>query len=171
MKKKTLVLAVFLAFAGLAANAATTATHTVTITVSAIASIAVVGGNVTLAVGAPGAAGAAPTDATSSSTKLAYTVAGTGNNEVITVNWGAADAAPAGTQLQVVASSVGSYGTAAPTVTISSTAHNFITAIPSSATGTAGVPVLNYTLHVASPGSLVAASTKTATITYTLTAS
>jgi len=172
MMKKILAVVILLALVGLAANAATkTATHTVTITVSAIASIAVVGGNVSLALGGPASPGAAPTDGTSSTTRLAYTVAGTGNNEVITVNWGASDAAPAGTQLQVVATSVGSYGTAAPQVTISATAQSFITAIPSSATGTAGVPVLNYTLHVVSPASLVASSTKTATITYTLTAS
>ncbi len=104
---------------------------------------------------------------TNSATKLAYTVVGSG---VVTVQWGATDGSPAGTQLQVVAGSVGTYGTAASTVTISSSAQSLITSIPSCFTTSAGVPVLQYTLHVQTPGSLVAGAGSTATITYTMTA-
>jgi len=166
--KRVLVLVLVLVLAAFGAFAATgTGSHTVTMNVNAIAAIAVVGGNITMAVAPPATPGAQPADATDSTTKLAYTVVGAG---VVTVQWGATDGSPAGTQLQVVAGSVAGYGTAASTVTISSTAQNLITSIPSCYTTAAGVPVLQYTLHVQTPGSLVSSATKTATITYTMTA-
>ena len=107
-----------------------------------------------------------------SSKLLQYTsLVGAAQTRNITVQWGGADVAPAGTSLDVIAASVpAGCGTAAPLVTIDATAQPLITGITSCATGTgANGAALTYTFNVDTIGSLVVGESQTVTITYTLT--
>lgn len=156
------------------ASAATdTATHDVTLQVSEIALIDLNNtAAITLTTNAPGAGGENPLGDTNATKLLQYTsLVGSGLTRNITVEWGGTDAAPAGTSLKLLATSVpAGCGTAAPQVTLSSTPTNLVTTIGSCATGTgASGTELTYTFSIDTVTSLVVGDNKTVTITFTLT--
>ncbi len=176
--KRVLVLTALLMLAAGAAFAQASASHDVTITVNSVAVIALNNtGALSFSTSGPALPGdppAAGAPATDNSKILWYTVV-TGTAGKITVqNTGAA--IPAGTQLQVVATSVTDHngaalaGSAQPTVTIDATAKDLVTAIPSCYTGRLGNgAALTYTFSVSDASQLVVGAAATATITFTIT--
>jgi len=173
--KKILVFVLLagLTLVGLAAQTSTVS-HPVTLTVNAIALVGLSdsGAGFTLRVVDPAAAGDNPVGETNNLVYLRYTTVNTtGTNRTITVEWGAAEAAPAGTSLKVTAGPAGGQGSATAQRTISNTAQTLITAIPSCATGTgAGSGAqLSYVFSVDTPTSLVAGESQTVNVKYTLT--
>jgi hypothetical protein len=146
--------------------------HQVTLTVQEVASVDLnTESLVTLLTIPPAASGDPPTGQQDASKKLYYTaVNASGVTRIITVQWGALDAAPSGTSLRLSAASVpGGCGFAAAEFTLSNVAANLITAIPSCATGTGtGGAALQYTFAIDSPGSLIVGESRTVTITFTL---
>jgi hypothetical protein len=174
MKKwKTLLTGMVIA-AGVSglAFAAATATQTVTMQIGAIAALAIVGGNPTLAVVAPAQGGAPPANPTSNANYAQYTsTVPSATTRRLQANWGGADAAPAGCSLLLTAAPAGGQGTTAGQITMSATAQNIVTGIGSCATGITGTSgaQLTYVLSINSLTSLVAADNHTVTITITLT--
>ncbi len=150
-----------------------TAAHNVIMNVVAVAAIDLNSvADITLNTAAPVNAGDPPTGETNNTKVLWYTALNaTGLTRRITVNWGAADAAPAGTSLSVVAVVEAGAGTAGAAVTISNVAQNLVDAIPSVATGRLGSDgaALTYSFNVVTPGSLVEGAGTTVTVTFTLT--
>ena len=121
---------------------------------------------------APTNGGELPVGSTDSSKLLQYTsLAPTGQTRNLTVQWGGADAAPAGTSLQLEATSVpAGCGTAAPQVTVGPSALALITGIGSCATGTgASGAQLTFTFTIDDVNALVVGDNATVTLTYTLT--
>ena len=172
--RKIIVLLALLALTGASAFAASaTANHPVQLNVPEIVmlnlnSIA----TVTLAVQPPASGGLPPTGQTDATKVLWYTaVNATTLHRNISVKWGGADAAPAGTSLHVQATAVTSgCGTAGAAVTISSVAQNIVTAIPSCVTGQgANGASLTYTFQVDAPANLLVGDNHLVTVTYTLT--
>jgi hypothetical protein len=152
--------------------AAATATQTVTMQIASISVLATTGNPATLAVSAPGTAGAIPANPTDSTTYARYTsTVAAGVTRRLQANWGASDAGPAGCTLLLTATPGSGQGTGAPQITMSSTAQNIVTAIGSCATGTAvgNGALLAYTLSINSMTALVAGDNHTVTITITLT--
>jgi len=152
--------------------AAATATQTVTMQIASISVLATTGNPATLAVSAPGTAGATPANPTSNSTYAQYTsTVAAGITRRLQANWGASDAAPAGCALQLTALPGSGQGTGAPQITMTATAQNIVTAIGSCATGTTATSgaQLTYVLAINSMTSLVAGDNHTVTITLTLT--
>ncbi len=176
---KRILLAVFvLALSGAVAFAANSSTnHQVQLNVPEVVLIGLNSGvTITLNVVAPGVAGNPPTGQTDNSKVLYYTAVNAGAlHRNITVNWGGADAAPAGTSLHVVVTGIntlsGNGGTAGAAVQISNVAQNIVTGITSCYTGTGGGngAALTYTLQVDTPGSLVVGDNHLVTVTFTLT--
>ena len=149
------------------------ASHDVTMQVVEIAVMGLNNANtITLTIDTAPSGGASAQDDTDSSKLLQYTslVAGF-TQRSITAQWGGTDAAPAGTQLNLEATSVPTNcGTAAGAVTLSSTAKPIITGIASCATGVGtNGSELTYTLSVLDFTQLVAGDTTNVTITFTLT--
>ena len=172
--KKILVFVLLagLTLVGLAAQVSTVS-HPVTLTVNAIALVGLSdSAGFTLRVVDPAAAGDDPVGETNNLVYLRYTTVNTtGTSRTITVEWGAAEAAPAGTSLKVTAGPAGGQGSATAQRTISNSAQTLITAIPSCATGTgAGSGAqLSYVFSVDTPASLVAGESQTVNVKYTLT--
>ncbi|MGQ9779876.1 MAG: hypothetical protein ACUVRM_08380, partial [Bacillota bacterium] len=149
-----------------------TATQSVTMTVNEIAVIDVAGGNVTLTITAPTQGGAPPANPTNNSTYLQYTsTVPTATTRKITAAFGATDAPPTGTSLKLSATVPAGMGTAAPQLTLSSTAGDLVTGIGSvyTGTGTTNGAQLNYTLSIDNFSQLVVGESKTVTVTFTLT--
>ena len=154
-----------------------TASHQVTMQVQDIALLGLIGGDITLTIGAPGTPGLPPGDATNSTCRLQYTaLVPTGESRTITVEWASGDAAPAGTQLDVTATPAGTgsgatEGASAGQVVVSSTATPVVSAIGSCYTGIGGTDgaQLDYVLEITNESGLVSGETQTATVTYTLT--
>lgn len=137
------------------ASASNSANHTVTVHVDAINEAAVTGGDITLTINSA-TAGSQPNNATNTACHLNWTT-----NEAdkkITVE--SDQAAPTYT-LKVTATGV-SGGTAAPQVTISSVAHDFVTAVAT----TIGTCTLSY---VASATAAEGTGEDVHVVTYTLT--
>jgi hypothetical protein len=152
--------------------AAATATQTVTMQIASISVLGTTGNPATLAVSAPGTAGATPANPTSNTTYAQYTsTVAAGVTRRLQANWGASDAAPAGCSLLLTATPGSGQGTTANQITMSSTAQNIVTAIGSCATGTTASSgaQLAYTLSINTMTSLVAGDNHTVTITLTLT--
>ena len=129
-------------------------------------------GSITLTTNAPALGGEDPAGDTDASKLLQYTsLVAAGLTRNITVEWGAADSAPAGTSLDVEATSVPvNCGTGGVLRTISNVAQTIITNIGSCATGTgANGSELTYTFNVDTVSSLVVGSSSTVTVTFTLT--
>ena len=173
--RRILVVIVLITLSGAAVFAATSSTnHQVQLNVPEVVLIGLNNAStITLNVVAPGVAGNPPTGETDATKWLNYTAvnpAATPNRH-ITVSWGGADAAPAGTSLRVVAQNItAGCGTAAAAVTISSVAQNIVNAIPSCATGTgANGANLLYSLIVGTPANLVVGDNHLVTVTLTLT--
>lgn len=141
-----------------AALAASSDSHTVTVTVSAVNELAISGGGVTLTV-STATAGSDLDDATDSTTcDLLWTTNET--SKKITV---ATDLAAPDFTLKVLADNV-SGGTAAPEVTLSTTAVDFVTGVSQSS----GSCDLSYT---ASATAAQGTGSDSHTVTYTITAS
>ena len=174
--KKTIVILMILCLAGVAAFAATSsANHSVTLNVPEVVLVGLNSGTaITLNVVAPATAGNAPTGQTDATKYLNYTAVNAGGTlRNITVQWGGADAAPAGTSLKVVSAAptgTGTVGSATAQRTISAVAQTVVTGIGScyTATGSTGAN-LTYTLSVDTPQGLVQGDNHTVTVTYTLT--
>ena len=171
MKRFIVLSIVFMFIAGIV-FAADTAAHDVILNVNEVCLIDLNStATITLNTTAPAAGGMNPVGDTNNSKLLQYTsLVPSGQTRVITANWDALDAAPAGTslRLQVTSVPVGS-GTAGAQITLSDTAQNIVTAIGSCATGT-GVngAALLYTFSVDTVSSLVVGATSTVTVTFTL---
>jgi hypothetical protein len=176
MKSLKLILfrvASVMAVAALVEGAATS-TQTVTMQVNAICVLGVTGNPSALTVSAPATGGQTPSSPSSNTTYAQYTsTVGASQTRRLTAAWGGSDAAPAGCSLKLQATPSGgtNQGTGTSQVTVSSTAQDIITGIRSCATGTGATSgaQLTYTLSVDTVTSLVAAETKSATITLTLT--
>jgi hypothetical protein len=172
--RKILLIAALCMLTGAGAFAATSsASHSVQLNVPEIVMMSLNNtATVTLSVQAPAAGGLAPVGQTDNTKYLWYTtVNASGTNRNISVQWGGADAAPAGTSLHVEATSVtGGCGTAGGPVTIGAGALNIVTAIPSCVTGqgTNGAQ-LTYTLQVDTAANLLVADNHLVTVTFTLT--
>jgi len=137
------------------ATASNTANHTVTVHVDAINEVAITGGDITLTINSANA-GSQPNDATNATCHLEWTT--NEANKKITVQ--SDQAAPTFT-LKVIATGV-SGGTAAPQVTVSNVAQDFVTGVAT----TVGNCTLSYT------GSATAAQgtgEDVHVVTYTLT--
>ena len=133
-----------------------TANHTVTATVSAINEVAIVGGNLTLTINTA-TAGSNPDDATDNTTcDLNWTTNEVGKKITVATNL----VSPTFT-LAVVAQNV-TGGTAAPSVTLSTTATDFVTGIAT----TTGTSDLSYT---ASATAAQGTGSDVHTVTYTIT--
>jgi hypothetical protein len=172
--RKTLIVAALCLLTGIGAFAATSsAAHSVQLNVPEIVMMSLNSvATVTLSVQAPAAGGLAPVGQTDNSKYLWYTtVNAAGTNRNISVQWGGADVAPAGTSLHVQATSVtGGCGTAGAAVTIGAGAQNIVTAIPSCVTGQAANGAqLTYTLQVDTVASLAVGDNHLVTVTFTLT--
>ena len=173
MKSLILTASLVLFLAGFAAAQTDTASHNVTMVVDPIAVIGVAGGNITITVAAPDNGGETPANPTDTTCYVQYTsTVASGLTRIITAEWGAADVAPAGCSLLVLATPSGgtNEGITGGQQTISNSAENVITGIGSCATGTGGTDgaQLTYTLSVDTLTSLVAGESQTATLTYTL---
>ena len=154
--------------------AAATTTQTVTMQVNAISVLAVTGNPSTLTVSAPAVGGDTPANASDNATYVQYTsTVGASNARKLTAAWGGSDAAPAGCSLKLTATPSGgtNQGSTAGQITLSSTAQDIVTTIKSCATGTGGTSgtQLTYLLSIDTMTSLVAAESKSATVTLTLT--
>ena len=173
MKFKTLFILMIL-FLGVSGTllAQTTANHTLTLSVASIARIGVTAG-VTLTVDDPGTAGDDPTSDSDNTGRLRYTsTVPSGQSRRITAEWGATDAAPAGTQLTLTATpGGGKLGSSAGEKVISSSAEDIITGVGSCATGSGAGngAVLDYTLEVTDVGSLIAGDSEDVIVTFTIT--
>ena len=159
---------------GGAAGQANQTSHTVTMEVDAIAVLNLTGGNITLSVSAPATGGQIPQDGTDSTCYLQYTsTVPSGQSRTLTVAWGGADTAPAGTSLKVTANPDGgtNEGSSAGQKTVSSSAQVVVNTVGSCFTGTGGTDGANlaYVLSVDTATSLVAGESQQATLTYTLT--
>ncbi len=174
--KRILLILGLLALTAAAAFAASSSTnHQVQLNVPEVVLIRLDDATtITLNVVAPGVAGNPPTGQTDATKHLRYTAINAGvTRRNIQVNWGGADAAPAGTTLRVQVTGIvpGGAGTAGAQVTISSVAQNIVTAIPSCVTGIAAGngAALTYTLSVDTPASLLVGDNHLVTVTFTLT--
>ena len=149
------------------------ATHSVTMNVNEVVLVDLNDATtIVLSTIAPANGGELPTGSTDSTKLLQYTsLVASGLTRTLTVQWGGADAAPAGTSLKLEATSVpAGCGTAAAQVTISPTGQSLITGIGSCATGTgASGAALDFTFSIDDVNSLVVGESKTVTLTYTLT--
>ncbi len=172
-RRVLLVLAVLTLTASGVFAASSTASHSVQLNVPEIAMMSLNStATVTLAVQPPAQGGLPPVGQSDTSKVLWYTaVNATGTHRNISVQWGGADAAPAGTSLHVQATSVtAGCGTAGAAVQIGAVAANIVTAIPSCVTGQAGNgAALTYTFQVDTPASLVVGDNHLVTVTFTLT--
>ena len=157
----------------LSALSDTANTHDVTMNIVEIALIDLNDtGLVTLAISAPALGGQDPVGDSDNSKLLQYTIVVSGaTTRNVTINWGGADSAPAGTSLLAEATSVPvGCGTAGAQVTVGVGAQSIITGIGSCATGTGGSGAqITYTFSVDTVSSLDVADDQTVTITYTLT--
>jgi hypothetical protein len=171
--KRILVVLALLVVAGFAFAQTDTAAHNVIMNVVAVAALDLNSSvAITLNTVAPVNAGDPPTGETNNTKVLWYTALNAvGLTRRITVNWGGADAAPAGTSLTVIAVVEAGAGTASAAVTISNVAQSLVTLIPSVATGRLGTDgaALTYSFNVVTPASLVEGAGTTVTVTYTLT--
>jgi len=154
--------------------ASSQANQTVSMQVNAICVLGVTGNPSTLTVSAPATGGDTPSNPSSTSTYAQYTsTVGAATTRKITAAWGGSDAAPAGCSLKLTATPSGgtNQGTSAGQITMSDTAQDVVTTIRSCATVTGGSngAQLSYVLSVDTVTSLVAAESKSATITLTLT--
>lgn len=176
--KRNLLILALLVLAGTAVFAQTTASHPVTLEVNAVAIIDL---NDTGAITLSNALGATlpgdpPSVGSTDATKyLRYTVVSAGSG-LITVHWEAADQAPAGVELSVVAAVGAGEGTAAAAFTFpdnDATAGNLVTAIPSCYTGRGATDGANltYTYAVTDPALLTVGDNHTVTVTYTIAGS
>lgn len=147
--------------------------HQVTMNVVAIAAIGLNDtGLITLTTTDPLLPGQDPQGDTDVTKVLFYTALNaSGLFRIITVNWGALDAAPAGTSLSVAADAEAGAGTDGSVAAISNVAQNLVTAIPSVATGRGAGDgaALTYTFNVDNAALLQAGDSETVTVTYTLT--
>ncbi len=173
MKKTLVLIAVALVIVSGAFAQTSTVNHQVQLNVPAVAMIGLNDvTTITLNVVAPLVAGDNPTGESNSSKYLRYTtINAPTTTRMVTVAWGGADAAPAGTSLHVAATVPGGRGTAAGDVTITGTGQNLITGIPSCVTGIAAASGANltYGLVVDTPASLAFGDNHLVTVTYTLT--
>ena len=177
-KVKILVLmsSLVVALSGLGLAQVTDA-HQVTMQVQDVALLAIIGGNITLTIGAPGTPGLPPGDATNSTCRLQYTaLVPLSQNRSITVAWDSGNVAPAGTQLSVTATPAGlgsgaTEGASAGSVIISDSPQPVVTGIGSCYTGTGGTDgaQLAYLLDITNGSLLVSGETQVAIVTYTLT--
>ena len=171
--KRLIVLAIAYMFIAGMVFAADNAAHDVILNVVDVCLIDLNDtGTITLSTSAPAQGGLDPVGSTDATKLLQYTsLVPSGQHRNITVQWGALDAAPAGTSLRVEATSVpANCGSAAPQVNISNSAANLITNIGSCATGI-GVngAALLYTFSVDDVTQLQVGDTSTVTVTFTLT--
>ena len=174
MKTTIFALALFLGTAAMAFAVTDTATHDVTMQINEIALIDLNDGTaITLTTNPPASGGDLVQGDTDSTKLLQYTsLVGAVGTRNITVEWGGADAAPAGTSLSVEATSVtAGCGTVVGGGTaISAVAASIVTGIGSCATGTgANGAALTYTFAITDVNSLVVGDNQTVTITFTLT--
>jgi hypothetical protein len=149
-----------------------TATQAMQVTIQSISVLGTTGNPATLAVSAPGTAGAIPANPTSNSTYAQYTsTVAAGVTRKLQANWALTDAAPAGCVLKLTATPGSGQGTTAGQITMSSTATNIVTGIGGCATGTTSTSgaQLTYVLTINSMTSLVAGDNHTVSITLTLT--
>jgi len=172
---KTLMVGIVfvLGLAGLT-FAQTTASQTVTMQISAISVLGVTGNPAALTVTAPALGGDLPDNPTSNTTYARYTsTVAAGVTRRLQANWGVADGAPAGCQLQLTATPAGlpNQGSSSGQITMTSTATNIVTGIGSCATGTTATSgaQLAYVLSVDTMTALVAGDNHVVTITLTLT--
>jgi hypothetical protein len=160
-------------FTAVIVSAADTATQTVQLQVDDICVIDVTGDPATLTIAAPATGGQTPSDVADNSTYAQYTsVVPTSTTRVLTANWGGGDAAPAGCELRLEVTTLGSgCGSPGSQIVISGVAGSIITAIPSCATGTGATDgaQLTYTLGVIDQSLVDASDDQTVTITLTLT--
>ena len=173
IRKVIISIALLALTAGVTFALSSTAAHSVQLNVPEIAMMSLnLTGTITLTVQNPAQGGLPPAGMTDASKVLWYTaVNATGTNRNISVQWGAADAAPAGTSLHVQATAVtAGCGSAGAAVQISNVAQNIVTSIPSCVTGQGGNgAALTYTFQVDTPASLVVGDNHLVTVTFTLT--
>ncbi len=157
---------------GLAMAATDDATQNLTLAVSEICVLDVTGNPGVITVVAPGTGGQTPANPSDNSTYAQYTsTVASGLTRNMTAQWGGADAAPAGTSLDLTAAPAGgTQGVTAGLITVSSSAQNIITGIGSCATGTSDTDgaQLTYTLMIDDVTALVAGDSQSVTITLTL---
>ena len=154
-----------------------TDSHTVTMTVNEIALIDLDDTTgITLTIVAPATGGQQPANATNATKRLQYTsVVSPAATRTITVSWGGAQGAPAGTSLLAeitgITSTIGTCGTVAGSITVSTTATSLVNGIGGCATGVGGTDgaALQYTLQIDDFTLLEAAQTTNETLTFTLT--
>jgi hypothetical protein len=173
-RRKILFGVIVLSLVGGVLFAATsTAAHSVQLNVPEIVMMSLNSvATVTLSVQAPAQGGLPPVGQSDTSKVLWYTaVNAASTHRNISVQWGGADAAPAGTSLHVQATAVtGGCGTAGAAVQISNVASNIVTAIPSCVTGQAANGAqLTYTFQVDTPANLAVGDNHLVTVTFTLT--
>jgi hypothetical protein len=129
-------------------------------------------GTVVLTLGLPTSGGGAITGGIDTTKLLQYSsLVSNGTTRSISINWDAIDTAPAGTSLSLEAANVpAGCGSKTSELTLSATAQNLITSIGGCSTGTGANGVtLTYRFNVISTSQLVAGSSETVTITFTLT--
>ena len=132
--------------------------------------------SITLTTIAPVNGGDPVTGQTDSTKLLQYTsLVPSGQHRKITANWGAADAAPAGTALLLQVDSVpancgNNVAPAGTPITLSNVAQDLIDTIGSCATGVgANGAGLTYTFSITDVNNLVVGDNQTVTVTFTLT--
>jgi hypothetical protein len=157
-----------------AMGAADTKSHSVQMQVLEICVLRVTAAPSALVISAPTQGGENSPDATENSTYLQYTsTVAASKSRKITAAWGASDAAPAGCALKLTATPSGgtNQGSSAGQITMSNAAADIVTTIKSCATGigASNGARLAYVLTVTDPTLLVAAESKTTTVTFTLT--
>jgi hypothetical protein len=137
------------------ASASNTANHTVTVHVDAINEVAITGGDITLTINSA-TGGSQPDNATNTACHLSWTT----NETLKKITVQSDQAAPAFT-LKVLATAI-SGGTAAPQVTITNVAQDFVTGVAT----TIGTCTLSYT---ASATAAQGTGEDVHVVTYTLT--
>lgn len=156
----------------LAGHMSSGTTATVNMSLSAFCVMAITSSAVSLSVVNPAAPGAVPDNPTSSSTYAQYSsVVASGTTRRITAAWATGNSAPSGCSLKLTATPGSGQGSSAGQITLSTTAQNIVTGIGGCATGTGSTngAQLGYVLTINSVFSLIAAESKSATITFTLT--
>ena len=147
--------------AGTAVALSDTATHDVTVTLGEIAELAVAGGNITLTFTAPAAAGDLPAAASDATTSLAWTSNVAAGSRAVTAE--IVSAYSAGIVLKVtVTSPAGTNGAPTAQVTLTAVAQNVFTGITNENCSAATLT------YEASLTAMLAATSETKTVTYTL---
>jgi hypothetical protein len=171
--KGLLVIAIIFTFGAAIGYAGDTASHGITLSVTDVCRIHLNSASeIKLALSAPAAGGSAPEAKTDAGKALRYTsIVPSGGSRKITVNWGPADSAPAGTALYLsVANLPAGSGLATGRKKLSGKPQDLIVNIRSCVTGGAcGQAQLSYSFQIADVTGLISDDARKLTVSFTLT--